>query len=268
MIKADYHVHSQYSIDSDEPMSESVEYAIKNGFTEIMFTDHYEVFKKGSSLQRVIDYDQYRDDLEALNKKYKGIIQMGLGAEINLEADMEQEYNQIIKKYDFDFIIGSLHNVDYIDVSKKAYYENLSMDDYHSKYFSHLLKAVKSDFAYSVLGHMDLITRYGPFVDNKVDIQRQMQWIEPILKTIIHKGKGLEINTSGMRYGLMDFHPSQEILIKYKELGGEIITVGSDSHVASTIGQNFDLAEKLLKDLGYKYYTVFSKMQPRFVNIL
>ncbi|MDO4710980.1 MAG: phosphatase, partial [Peptostreptococcaceae bacterium] len=71
----------------------------------------------------------------------------------------------------------------------------------------------------------------------------------------------------GLRYNLKDVHPSREIISLYRELGGEIITIGSDSHVASTVGQDFDLAEKLLMDIGFKYYTVYDKMQPSFLKL-
>lgn len=267
MIKADYHVHSEFSMDSDEPMSESIAFAINNGFNEIMFTDHFEVFNKEDSLQDIIDYQEYEKQIDLLRLQYGNQIKIGFGAEINLELGMEEIYQKHLTRFPFDFIIGSVHNVNYQDVSHESYIKRLSVDDYHSKYFSAMLNSIESEFIYSVVGHLDLVTRYGNFEHNVVNITKQRQYLEPILKTIVHKGKGIEINTSAFRYGLGTVHPSKGILKLYKELGGEIITVGSDSHRAATIGMGFAYTRDLMLDLGFKYYTVFDKMQPKFIKL-
>lgn len=267
MIIADYHVHSRYSMDSDEPMSESIERAMKLGIKDIVFTDHFEVFHRNEKLENVIDYDKYTKELSILRNKHKEKIRIGLGAEINLEIGMEDSYNRIMSRYDFDFIIGSLHNVDYIDISQRPFIGDSKLDEYHSKYFAAMLKAVDCDFPYSVLGHLDFVTRYGGFRNNIVNVEAQSEYLVPILKTVIEKGKGIEVNTSGFRYGVGSMHPSVDILSLYKKLGGEIITVGSDSHQAETIGMHFDHVEKVLIDLGFKYYTAFDKMVPEFVKL-
>ena len=115
---------------------------------------------------------------------------------------------------------------------------------------------------YSVLGHMDLIVRYDkqglyPFDKIKPMIQK-------ILERVIADGKGIEVNTSYHRYGLNDMTPSRDILKLYHELGGKIVTIGSDSHQKEHLGAYIQEAKEELKALGFEYYCTFDKLQPLF----
>ncbi len=248
-------------------MQNSVESAIKKGLEEIVFTDHFETLNRSGKLEDVIDYGEYSTELNILKDKYSKIIDIKLGAEINLQHDRLDEMNSTIREYNFDFVIGSLHLVDYCDVGISQYYRGLTCDEYHTKYFKDLLKMLENDFSFSVLGHLDFVTRYGGYKNNFVDLKIQYEYVEQILKKIILMGRGIEINTSALRYGKKEFHPSSEIIRLYKELGGEIVTVGSDSHNAETIAYNFDMVEKFLLDSGFKYYTIFKNMKPEFVKL-
>ena len=90
---------------------------------------------------------------------------------------------------------------------------------------------------------------------------------DEILKTLISMGKGIELNTAGLKYGLGWAHPHPEVLKRYRELGGEMITVGSDGHKAEHYAWEFDKAEDILRDAGFKYYAVFRGRKPEFVRI-
>ena len=119
---------------------------------------------------------------------------------------------------------------------------------------------IKNYKDYSVLGHLDLISRYdenGPYPFEKIK-----PMIQEILEIVIQDGKGIEINTSSHRYGLKDSQPSRDILKLYKELGGKIITIGSDSHKPEHLGAYINEAKELLKELGFGYYCTFEKMKP------
>lgn len=267
MITADYHLHSAFSVDCREPMYNVVASAIEKNLTEIVFTDHFETYFPDEPLENVIDYNEYKWHLAELRKHFGEKITILLGSEINLELEKKDEINHIIQKYDFDYIIGSIHNIDFQDVARRSFYEGLSMDEYHEKYFQGMLRAVNAGFNYSTLGHVDLVARYGPYPNNRINIKKQMQYLEPILKKVIEDGKGIELNTSGLRYGVGDVHPSQYIIALYKQLGGEIITVGSDAHFAEHVAENFDFAEAVLKHFGFKYYTVYRKMKPQFIKL-
>ena len=88
-----------------------------------------------------------------------------------------------------------------------------------------------------------------------------------ILKYLIEHGKGIELNTSGLKYGLPFAHPHSDILKRYRELGGEIITVGADGHKPEHIAYDFDKVSGILKDCGFKYYTEFSERKPHFKQL-
>ena len=123
-----------------------------------------------------------------------------------------------------------------------------------------MLNIVKAYHNYSVLGHIDLITRYD---DNGVySFEKVEAVISEILRTVIADGKGIEFNTSYHRYGLKDTTPSVDILKLYRKLGGEIITIGSDSHEPDHLGAYAGEAAQLLQSLGFRYVCTFDGMKP------
>ncbi len=267
MIKTDYHMHTCYSFDSNEKMEDIVKQSIEIGLTEIVFTDHLETIEPGTGIDSIIDYDEYIREIEDLRHRYGKDINIMLGAEINLEPSIEKETNEYLSRYPFDFIIGSLHASDFTDFAMSDISRGLTQDEYYSKYFEWGMDCVKRDFNFSVLGHLDYIVRYGGY-DNKflnMDVHRES--IREILKTLIERGKGIEINTAGLRYNLGHVHPKMEILHMYKELGGEIITAGSVAHKKSDLARDFDIAYEILKECGFNYYTRFEKLSPLFERI-
>ena len=267
MIKTDYHLHTEYSFDSTEKMEDIVRRAIELGLSEIIFTDHLETLDPNVGINEIIDYDKYVNELEDLKEKYGKSIDLKLGAEINLEPEIITDINSYLDKYPFDFVIGSLHATNFEDFAMSDFSKGKTKDEYYNAYFQWGIDCVKQDFKFCVLGHIDYIVRYGGFSDKYLDMSIHKDAISEILKILIGSGKGIEINTAGLRYNLGHVHPKVEILKLYKELGGEIITVGSDAHRKADLAKDFDIAKKLLKDCGFKHYTRFEKMKPIFEKI-
>lgn len=267
MIKTDYHLHTAYSFDSTEMMEDIVKRAIELDLNEIVFTDHLETLDPNVGIHKIIDYDRYVGELEALREKYGKSIDLKLGAEINLEPSIKNEINNYLNKYPFDFVIGSLHAAEFEDFAMSDFSDGKSRDEYYDDYFKWGIDCVKKDFNFCVLGHIDYIVRYGGYKEKYLDMDIHKGAISEILKTLISNGKGIEINTAGIRYNLGHVHPKVEILKLYKSLGGEIITVGSDAHRKSDLAKDFDTAKHLLKDCGFEYYTRFEKMKPIFEKI-
>ena len=118
---------------------------------------------------------------------------------------------------------------------------------------------------FDVYGHLDYVVRYSP--EKSYDPLDYREMIDEILKLLIKKGKGIEINTAGLKSGLGYVHPHEFILNRYKELGGEMITAGSDAHDRSRVAADFDQAEEALKKAGFKYYAVFRQRKPDFIAI-
>ena len=73
----------------------------------------------------------------------------------------------------------------------------------------------------------------------------------------------MELNTYNGRT-VADWLP---VLNIYKEVGGELITVGSDAHRTENVGRGVPEAYALLAQAGFRYVTLYEKRQPRPVRL-
>lgn len=202
-----------------------------------------------------------------MQEEYKDKIKVLLGTEIGLMSVLKDRINKLVNEYYFDFIIGSSHLVNGVDPCFPSFYKDRTEKEAYTEYFESILENVKIFDEYSVYGHLDYVVRYGPNKNKYFDFNDYREIFEQIFKIIIENGKGIEVNTSGFLRGLGSFHPHPEILKLYKELGGELITFGSDAHQTKNIGYEFEKAGEIVKDLGFKYYAVFENKTPKFYPI-
>ena len=261
----DYHMHSSFSGDSQTDIEDMIKRSIDLGLKEICFTDHvdYDII---SDVPFETNYDSYFERLNYFQNKYKDKISIKKGIEMGVQSHILDKCSYDIKKYPFDFVICSLHAMNRVDLYNGTFFNDITQEQAYEKYYLELYNIVKNYNDYSVLGHLDLIKRYGDY-KNELDDKLFSDIIESILKEAIYNGKGIEINTSCFRYGLKDLTPSTYILKMYKDLGGEIITTGSDSHITSQVAFKFDFIYNKLSELGFKYVTKFDAMKPSFVEI-
>jgi histidinol-phosphatase (PHP family) len=167
----------------------------------------------------------------------------------------------------FDFVIGSSHCVRSIDVYYPAFYEGRTEDEAYREYFEAILENVNSGADFDVYGHLDYIVRYGPNKNREYSYRKYAEVIDEILRQLIARGKGIELNTAGFKYGLGHPNPTEEILSRYHELGGEILTLGSDGHKPEHVAYDFEKIPQLLKNAGFSYYTVFRRREPEFIPV-
>lgn len=269
-LKADFHLHSCFSGDSDAPMGEIIQKAISLGLTHICFTEHYDpdfVYPAGESGTFELNTDSYLYDLLRFREKYYGQIQIMFGVELGLQPHLRDALEFYTENHDFDFIIGSSHICNRKDPYYPEFFEGRSEDEAHQEYFESILECVKETPYFDVYGHLDYVVRYGPTKNQNYTYQKHADIIDRILRAIVESGKGIELNTSGFRSGLGQPNPCVDILKRYKELGGEIITVGSDTHKPEHVGADFDKACTILKDCGFQYYTLFEKRAPEFIKL-
>lgn len=261
----DYHMHCNYSPDSKTPMKDMIEKSIELGLKEICFTDHvdYDIMTLPDI---IVDYDKYFDEIEFYKNKYATKISIKKGIEMGLQTQLLDRYSKEIKEHDFDFVIGSIHTIDRQELYPGDFHKGKTQHEAYEGYYKRLFEIVNMFNDYSVLGHLDLIKRYGKY-DNVLDDSLFTEYLEAILKKVIENGKGIELNTSSFRYGLSDLTPSKNILQMYKDLGGEIITVGSDSHNPSQVAAKFEEVHEVLRTIGYKYVCRFDKMKPEFIKL-
>ncbi|MDD3174530.1 MAG: histidinol-phosphatase HisJ family protein [Herbinix sp.] len=277
MIIADYHVHSDFSSDSEAPMEQTIEKAIQLGLKRLCFTDHMDYDYPGMSYDSfVFDLETYVKKLEGLKEHYYNQIEILTGVEIGLQPHLTECLSNLVNSYPFDFIIGSSHVVDRIDPYYPEYWVNRTMEDGINRYFESIMENCKAFQGFHVYGHLDYIIRYVPEQSDSVGLSgrkadysysKYADLLDEVLKTIISYGKGIEVNTSGLKYGLGHPHPKAEVIKRYKELGGELITIGSDSHKPEHLCYDFHLVPELLKDLGFCYYATFKQGKPEYVKL-
>lgn len=256
---ADYHMHTNYSNDSHYDMEKCVLRAIDLGLDEICFTEHSDY---GTMGDYVVDYESYHQGYCLLKEKYKDQIVIKFGCEFGVQKHTINDYKKDFQKYPFDFIILSNHQIDDIEFWTYKYQEGKTQEEYNLGYYQAIYDVIQEFDDYSVLGHLDMIKRYdklGVYPDESVK-----NIITKILSHIIIRNKGIEVNTSCFRYGLDDLTPSRYILKLYKELGGKIITIGSDSHEESHVGYQIEYVKEELKKIGFEYFCTFEKMEPIF----
>ena len=275
---ADYHVHTSYSDDSEYSMEEVVKDAISLGLYEICFTDHVDygikrdwddpqgmLYRRGGpgEPERMplanVDYPRYAAEIEALRSKYRDWITIKMGMEFGMQTHTIPQYEKLFSSYPFDFIILSVHQVEDKEFWTQDFQRGRTQEEYNLRYYEEMLALVQRYHHYSVLGHMDLISRYdnaGAFPFEKIK-----PIVTEILKTVIADGKGIEINTSSHRYGLQDLTPSADILRLYRELGGRILTIGSDSHRKEHLGTYIADTMEEAKKLGFDVIYTFDQMR-------
>ncbi|MDE6253959.1 MAG: histidinol-phosphatase HisJ family protein [Lachnospiraceae bacterium] len=264
---SDFHLHSQFSGDSVANPEEIINNAISKGMKHICFTDHLDIDYPEDDCDFDLDTDSYYSYILSLKNKYKDKIDIMTGMETGLQPHIASELDNRIKKHDFDFIIGSSHIVNGMDPYYKKFFEGRSNYDAYMEYFISIKDCLKSCKNFDVYGHIDYVIRYTPYKDQPFSYNGFSDIIDEILKDLIYNGKGIELNTGGYAAGLNCPNPCPDIIRRYKELGGEIITVGSDAHKAENVGGYFENAERVLKECGFDYYTIFKKRRPLFVKL-
>lgn len=267
MIQADYHVHTDFSSDSKTPMEAMVKQAIQLGLKRVCFTDHMDLdFPKQYEMRFVFDMDEYWKKLKEMQIKYPQI-KILKGIECGMQTGLGKRYKDLIQSYEFDFVINSCHVLSDMDPYYPEFWKERSEKEGITAYFEQILTNIKAFPDFDVCGHIDYIVRYSPSKGTAFSPNDYWDYLDEILKTAICMGKGIEANTSGYKYGLGTPHPCEKILKRFYELGGEILTVGSDGHQPDHMAYAFAKAEELLKRIGFRYYTVFEKRKAEFIKL-
>jgi histidinol-phosphatase (PHP family) len=240
-------------------MKDCIDRAILLGFDEICFTEHIDY---GFPNAFCCDCNSYLKNFLEFQEAYKNQIILKFGIEFGVQEHHINYFQKIFNNYPFDFVLMSFHQVEDKELWNQDFQRGKTQDEYNYIYFDEMYNSVKAFDDFSVLAHMDLLRRYDLY--GEYPFSKSKDQIEQIFKLIIEKGKGIEVNTSSYRYNLKDLTPSTDILKFYKEMGGEIITIGSDSHCEKHLGSHIKEVREILKTLGYKYFCTFDKMKPIF----
>lgn len=262
MITADLHTHSSFSSDSTEPLLEMALSAAEKGLKTICLTEHFDPDYPGGEFR--LDTAAYRAELERVRGLLSGRVEVLFGVELGIMDYLAPMLTEYIGNWGFDFIIGSSHLVNGNDPYYPDYFESFGSKNGIIRYFESILANVRAFDGYDVYGHLDYVARYSP--ERRYDPFDFRELIDEILAAIIAHGKGIEVNTAGV--GKLGFpHPHAFILSRYRELGGEIVTVGSDAHDRARVAADFDRAQAALEAAGFDYYNVFRGRKAEFVKL-
>lgn len=267
-IQSDFHLHSHFSGDCSIPMEDMIRSGIEKGLSSMCFTEHNDFdFPYAGDMAPdsfILDVDSYFHELSALREKYGNKIKILSGVEIGVQECCLEQNLLLAKSHDFDFIIASSHLCMGEDPYYPSFFEGKAVEKCYLSYFEEMLANIRAFQSFDVYGHLDYIARYAPKDAVSFRYGDYRNLIDEILKTLIENGRGIECNTSGLRKPLNATNPGAEILKRYKELGGEIITVGSDAHLPSDVAAYFDTVSPLLKQCGFSYYATFERRHPIF----
>lgn len=260
----DTHVHTEFSADSSAPVRSQIEQAIRLGMPKICITDHHDPDTPFTELDFTLDLKSYFPAMEALRKEYQGQIEILIGIELGIQRHIADLLETLSRSWPFDYIIGSSHFIDGKDPYDASFYEGRTEEEVFRRYFQVTLERIKAIPNFDSLGHLDYILRYAPNQNRFYSYDRYRDVIDPILETLIVQGRALECNTGGYQYGLGTPNPSADVLRRYRKMGGELITIGSDAHDPKNLGYAFAQARSLLKECGFRYYTVYKDRKPCF----
>lgn len=249
MIYTDHHVHTRFSPDSDADVDKYIIKAKELGLEYVLFTDHMDFGTDDIDFSQYINYDKYIRYMKDLEEKYQFPIKIGV--EIGYEKNHRKEIKEFLNSYDFDFIIASIHYGNGGDFYQGDFFTGKSKYEAYLSYFELVFDMVENFLNYDVVGHLDYISRYGPYEDRHYAYEDYKEIIDKILKAIIRNNKGIEVNTSGLRSSLNVTFPKDDVLLRYKELGGKIITVGSDSHFNEDYMADVKEVINKLKSMGF-----------------
>jgi histidinol-phosphatase (PHP family) len=256
----DYHMHTVVSFDGKNRGIEMANAAVAAGLKEICFTDHLDYDPLGK--MGVLAFDTARYNAEYDHLEVPGL-KIRRGMEFGMTADNLTQLRQDLQRRPFDFVLGSVHFVDDLDVYYPEYWAGKSVFQAERRYLEATLDCVRVHDDFDVLAHLTYIakTHCHP-APRPVPFAEHRELIDEILRTLADKGKGMEMNTSGVnRCG--GYLPTADYFRRFKELGGEIVTVGSDAHTADRVGEYTFEACEILKDI-FGYVCTFEDRKPVF----
>jgi histidinol-phosphatase (PHP family) len=263
MYLMDYHHHTNNSFDSKALMEEVCIMAIENHIKEICFTEHFSVNPLAPTYGHM-DFSKYLKDVNDCQERFRNLLTIKVGIELCEPHIFIEKYNETLQPLNLDFILGSIHN---INNKKLRMVLKEHQQQAYQLYFEELFKMV-SIADIDVIAHLDLMKRYAFKDYGNYHIDEYQEILEQILKKAIDRNIGIEINTSGLSWDFNTTLPSINIIKMYRNLGGEILTIGSDSHKAETVGANLDKAYAIAEECGFKYTYTFEKREPKPIKII
>ncbi len=260
----DNHMHSNFSGDSDATPIDMINSAKEKGLRGITFTDHLDLDYPAEYGFFDLDLEKYYPTHHQLAQKHSTEnFTILTGIEVGLQPGIFDATANIVNKYPFDFVIGSTHLIDKLDPYFESSWENKSPSDFLKRYYECVLENITVFSDFDTLAHLDYAFRYAK--DSSIKNNSYAPYkdiVDEILSHLVKKDKALEINTSGLRKGMTYPNPHKDIVKRYFQLGGRLITIGADAHKPEDIAADFDYLPDFLKDCGFNEFAVYKNRKP------
>jgi len=271
-MKADLHIHSRCSSDAESSIADYVRQAAHLGLAEVGFCEHAD-FDPRDRGYGTLDLARYNRDLAQAQAMIPGV-RVRQGVEITFQARLAAEIVTWLAGHQWDYVVTSVHLVDYCDgwaiISERpaveAYFRAHSARQAYLPYFEELLRAVESGIG-DVLGHFDLVKRYGTEIYGSFEPAVFEEEIRAVLRAAIERGTALEVNTSGLRQAPAEPYPAWTILRWFREMGGELVTIGSDAHDVQHLGAGLVEGESMARAAGFRAVVTFEQRQVRYLAL-
>ncbi len=262
----DFHIHTNASPDAKQALGEAVNKARELKMSHIAITDHYE-FMEGEYYKNWVikDFKAYGESIDFYNQKYDDITILK-GIEIGHIDRKKDEIKKVLDSLDFDFVISSAHFTEDLDLYFPEYFQGKSK---HTAYYNYLKEIRDSidimDDRVCVIGHIGYIAKYAPYDDSRLLYEDFSEIIDDILTRIIKRGFGIEINTANFGKKLNETMPPSPIIKRYRQLGGEIVTIGSDAHYTQDVGKAYYKAKQTALDAGFTHASIFKNLKQEYI---
>ncbi len=260
----DYHVHSDISFDGRIPLLEVCRLALRAGAAGLTFTEHVE-FTRPDRPGRIPNFALYKQRIQEARETFPQLT-IGMGLEIGLCPGHRNDVEEIVNSEKWDFILASIHNVDGLGTYNEDFIRGKDKQYAYRRYFDAMYDLFVETPCFDVAAHLDMIRRNQGYTDRSLRYEDYAEQLDAILKLLIHRGQGLEINTAGWRFGINGAHPDPSILHRYKELGGVLVTCGSDSH-SDKVLDHISEGYAWLLDNGFNRLALYRQRKPFFINL-
>ena len=238
----DCHLHSAASPDSDMPPEDAIETLAKKGLGCI-FTEHID-YNTDLEPFFALDFDIFPKEYI----KYKSDT-VGIGIEINLITEAVELNRGHAADESLDFVLGAIHWTEGWDVAFAEDYYKEYDEEVYERYLNYSLKMVEMNDFFDSLAHIDYVSRYSPLPEKNVLYEKYSTSYDALLKALIERDKLLELNTRRLA-DKQARNNLAKVYSRYRDLGGKYVTLGSDAHHVSKLGENFDIAVEMIKEIG------------------
>ena len=256
----DYQVHSTFSHDGRASIIDQCRRAVELGLDEIGFSEHKD-FDPADPVVDYFQYDKYRERIESARSTFAGALAIKMGVEIDYQKWFEIRIADYLSKHEFDFVIGSVHYVDRAMLMTQQYLNGRTVEQAYGVYFDALIDSVESGF-FDILGHMEYANRRGIPACGPYNSSPYREQVERLFKAMITRNVALEINTAGLRQGAGSTYPCVEHVALYAQLGGKLLSIGSDAHHPDDLADSYAAAASLAIDCGLTEVAVWRNRKP------